>query len=65
LVDGITSLFRVDTRNPGAPEIHISPPFREFQCTPAGPRATTAFVCAAFDFHSDAWMIENVARRNR
>ena len=56
------TLHRVDTRRSRTPEPIITLPFREADCTPAGPRRPNAFICAAFDFVSDVWMIENFDR---
>jgi Tol biopolymer transport system component len=55
----VPTLFQVDVRGTRAPEQYLPPPFRTAECTHAGARRPNAFVCAAFDFVSDVWMIEN------
>ena len=52
-------LFRVDTRGASPPTRVLTVSWRGADCTPVGPRRPDAFVCAAFDYVSDIWMIEN------
>jgi Tol biopolymer transport system component len=61
--DGLTAIYRIDTQKPGAPEPHLTPPFREFDCTLAGRHRPKAFVCAGEQSQSDVWIIENVSGR--
>lgn len=58
-------LFRLDVRARRAPEHVLTAPFREVECAPAGPRRPGAFVCVAFDFVSDVWMIDNFDSHGR
>jgi TolB protein len=53
------SLYRLDVGGSRPPERVVDMIWRDSDCVPAGPRRPKAFVCAAFDFVSDVWMIEN------
>jgi Tol biopolymer transport system component len=53
---GGSTIYRIDVRGGGVEPIAVLP-FREAQCSPI--RSRNAFLCVAFDFTSDAWMIEN------
>jgi len=61
---GNSSLFRFDTRCGRAPEPIVALPWRGAECTPAGPRRPNAFICTAFYYVSDIWMIENFDQRS-
>lgn len=37
----------------------LKPGFREAQCFPVGATSPNSFICAAFDFTSDIWRIDN------
>jgi Tol biopolymer transport system component len=57
-------IYRIESDKPKqTPVIVLRPPFREAQCVPLGASASNAFVCAAFDFASDIWRIDNFDRR--
>lgn len=62
------TVYRVDTRRTTAPEpivkleaawVGQSAPVREMHCTPAGRLKPSAFICTAFAFVSDIWVIDN------
>ncbi|HVE79531.1 MAG TPA: BTAD domain-containing putative transcriptional regulator [Gemmatimonadaceae bacterium] len=53
------TMRRFDARAPRAPERVFTSPFRGAACAPVGRHAPNAFVCAASEFVSDVWMIEN------
>jgi serine/threonine protein kinase len=52
-----SSVHRIDSGRKSPPHLVLNAPFREAECTPV--RQGNTFVCAAFDFISDVWMIEN------
>jgi Tol biopolymer transport system component/DNA-binding SARP family transcriptional activator len=56
---GGRTLFRIDTHREKPMEPILTVPFRETECTSAGPQHPDAFVCVAFDFVSDIWMLDN------
>ena len=56
---GGTRISRMDALGRRGRETVVDLPFREARCTPAGRLRPNAFICAAFDFVSDIWMIEN------
>jgi dipeptidyl aminopeptidase/acylaminoacyl peptidase len=53
------TFYRLSARAPRRAKPLGEVPWPDTDCTPAGPRHPDAFVCAAFDFVSDVWMIEN------
>ncbi len=53
-----STYFRIRTRGANAPEPFLKTPFRDVECSPIGASRPNAFVCAAFDFVSDVWVIE-------
>jgi Tol biopolymer transport system component len=55
-----SSIYRIHSWRQSPPRLILIPPFREAECTLL--RGST-FVCAAFDFISDVWMIENFDSR--
>jgi hypothetical protein len=66
----VPTLYRLDTRMKKAPELIVTPasawrgfeqtaPVREMLCAPAGRLKPDVFVCTAFDFVSDIWIIDN------
>ena len=52
-------IHRVDTYRRRPPEHVATAPPGADNCTAPAPRRPGAFVCAAFDYVSDVWMIEN------
>jgi Tol biopolymer transport system component len=58
-------IYRLDTRGGKKGEIFLTPPFRMAQCRPVGASRPSAFICAAFDFASDIWRIDNFDQRAR
>jgi hypothetical protein len=57
-------IYRIESDKPKqTPVIILKPPFREAQCFPMGASLPNAFVCAAFDFASDIWRIDNFEHR--
>jgi serine/threonine protein kinase len=57
-----SALFRIPAGGAKAPEAFLKTPFRDVECTPVGPTRPNVFVCAAFDFVSDVWMVEGEER---
>jgi hypothetical protein len=64
------TVYRLDIRGQRAPEAIVKPetawrgfgpiaPVREMRCAPAGHLRPNAFICTAFDFVSDIWVIDN------
>jgi hypothetical protein len=56
-------LYRLDAQGSKPEQPILTLPWREADCTPAGPQRPRGFICAAFDFVSDVWMIENFDSR--
>lgn len=52
-------IHRLTSRGGQKDEIFLTPPFRAATCRPVGATRPDAFVCAAFDFASDIWRIDN------
>lgn len=44
---------------PKSQEEFLAPPFQQAECTPVGVTRPDTFVCAAFDFASDIWRVDN------
>jgi DNA-binding SARP family transcriptional activator/Tol biopolymer transport system component len=59
------TLYQVDAQGGRLPEPVLTAPFRQGDCTPGGPTRPRAFVCTAFGFVSDIWLIDNLDRRRR
>jgi Tol biopolymer transport system component len=57
-------LYRVEAADKRSPQHVVTAPFREVECAPAGPFRFGAFVCVAFDFVSDIWMIDSSNSRS-
>jgi hypothetical protein len=53
------TLYRLDPGASRRAKALAEIPWPDSECIPAGARHPDAFVCAAFDFVSDVWMIEN------
>ncbi len=61
---GSPSIYMIDAKEVGPRRRLLTNPFRDAQCTSAGPLRPNAFVCAAFEFASDVWIIENFDLRD-
>jgi serine/threonine protein kinase len=62
---GGSSIYRFDIEATTAPALVVQLPFKEAQCTPAGRFRPHHFVCAAFDYTSDIWVIDNFDNNSR
>jgi len=52
-------IHRLASRGGQKDEVFLTPPFRAATCRPVGATRPNAFICAAFDFASDIWRIDN------
>jgi hypothetical protein len=59
----LPTILRIAVTGNGSVVPALQPPWRLAECSPAGASRPSSFVCAAFDFVSDVWLIDHVDTR--